>query len=160
MNRASIGSDNGLLPVRHQAIIWTNAGLLSIGHVGTKFSEIQNKIPDFSFMKMHLKMLSAKRRPFCPGEDELKRGQQGSSLTHAPFRVFQLAVHIWKPEDITIDLSRSDKGLLEDYPPKCMNLKELTIFYQICMKIRKYSCLIPQGSGKSRETRQLRGGGY
>ena len=26
----------------------------------------------FSFRKMHLKMLSAKWRPFCPGEDELK----------------------------------------------------------------------------------------
>ena len=28
---AIIGSDNGLAPVRHQAIILTNAGLLSIG---------------------------------------------------------------------------------------------------------------------------------
>ena len=27
-------------PIRHQAIIWTNAGLLPIGHMGTKFSEI------------------------------------------------------------------------------------------------------------------------
>ena len=31
INYASIGSDNGLLPVRHQAIIRTNAGLLSVG---------------------------------------------------------------------------------------------------------------------------------
>ena len=31
MNRVSIGSDNGLSPIRHKAIIWTNAGLLSIG---------------------------------------------------------------------------------------------------------------------------------
>ena len=27
-------------PIRHQAIIWTNAGLLSIGALGTNFSEI------------------------------------------------------------------------------------------------------------------------
>ena len=31
MNRVSIGPDNGLSPIRHKAIIWTNAGLLSIG---------------------------------------------------------------------------------------------------------------------------------
>ena len=30
MNYVNIGSDNGLAPVRRQAIIWTNAGLLSI----------------------------------------------------------------------------------------------------------------------------------
>ena len=34
-----IGSDNGLSPVRRQAITWTNAGLLSIGPLGTNFSE-------------------------------------------------------------------------------------------------------------------------
>ena len=37
---AIIGSDNGLSPDRRQAIIWTNAGLLLIGHLGTNFSEI------------------------------------------------------------------------------------------------------------------------
>ena len=46
--------------------------LLSIGRLGTKFSEILIKIQDFSFPKMHLKMSSAKWRPFCPGGDELK----------------------------------------------------------------------------------------
>ena len=40
VNWVSIGSDNGLLPIQHQAIIWTNAGLLSILPLGTKFSEI------------------------------------------------------------------------------------------------------------------------
>ena len=35
-----IGSDNGLPPGRRQAIIWTNAGLLLIGPLGTNFSEI------------------------------------------------------------------------------------------------------------------------
>ena len=39
-----IGSDNGLSPVRHQAIIWTNAGILSIGPLGTNFREILVKI--------------------------------------------------------------------------------------------------------------------
>ena len=33
-----IGSDNGLLPGWHQAIIWTNAGILLIGPLVTNFS--------------------------------------------------------------------------------------------------------------------------
>ena len=68
MNGFSIGSDNGLLPIRRQVIIINNAGLLSIGPLGTNFSEILIKIQNFSFTKMHLKLSSAKWRPFCPGE--------------------------------------------------------------------------------------------
>ena len=45
--------------------------LLSIGPLGTNFSEILLKIQNFSFMKMHLKILSAKWQPFCPGGDKL-----------------------------------------------------------------------------------------
>ena len=62
-----IGSDNGLSPDRRQAIIWTNAGLLLIGPLGTNFSEILIEILTFSFKKMRLKVSSAKRRPFCIG---------------------------------------------------------------------------------------------
>ena len=39
MNQVSIGLDNGLSPIRHQAIIWTSVGLLLIGPLGTNFSE-------------------------------------------------------------------------------------------------------------------------
>ena len=44
MNRVSIGSDNDLPPIRRQAIIQTNAVLLSMGPLGTKFSEIRVEI--------------------------------------------------------------------------------------------------------------------
>ena len=64
MKWVSIGSVNGLSLVRHQAVTWTNTGLLSIGPLGTNFSEMRI---DFSFTKTHLKMSSAKWRPFCPG---------------------------------------------------------------------------------------------
>ena len=37
-NRVSIGSDNGLSPIRRQAIIWSNGGLLSIGSLGANFN--------------------------------------------------------------------------------------------------------------------------
>ena len=43
-----IGSDNGLSPGRHQAIIWTSAGILLIGPLGTNFSEILTEILIFS----------------------------------------------------------------------------------------------------------------
>ena len=42
-----IGSDDGLSPDQRQAIIWTNAGILITGCLGTKFSEILIKIHIF-----------------------------------------------------------------------------------------------------------------
>ena len=66
-NLTIIGPDNGLSPGRRQAIIWTNAGILLIGPWGTNFSEILIDIHTFSFKKIHLKMASAKWRPFCLG---------------------------------------------------------------------------------------------
>ena len=63
----NIGSDNGLSPGRRQGIIWTNAGILLIGPLGTNFSENLIGIQTFSFKKMPLKMSSAKWRPFCLG---------------------------------------------------------------------------------------------
>ena len=56
-----IGSDNGLSHGRCQAIIWTNAGILLIGPLGTHFNEIL-----IAFKKMYLKTSSRKWRPFCP----------------------------------------------------------------------------------------------
>ena len=60
----AIGSDNGLSLGRRQAIIWTSAGILLIGLLRTNFSDILIGIQTFSFTKMHLKMSSAKWRPF------------------------------------------------------------------------------------------------
>ena len=62
-----IGSDNGLSLGRHKAIIWTNAAVLLIRTLGTNFGEIVIEIHTFSLKKMHLKMSSAKRQPFCLG---------------------------------------------------------------------------------------------
>ena len=52
---------------------WTNAGLLSIGLLGTDITEVWIVILSFSFKKMHLKMSAAKVAPFYPG---------GYDLTH------------------------------------------------------------------------------
>ena len=70
VNCVRIGSDNGLSPVRNQAITWTNDDL-SIGPLAANFSEICMEIQNFSFTKMHFKMSSAKWGPFSTGRDEL-----------------------------------------------------------------------------------------
>ena len=62
-----IGSNNGLSPGRHQAILWTNAGILFIRTKQKHVNEILIEIHIFSFKKMHLKMSSAKWRLFCLG---------------------------------------------------------------------------------------------
>ena len=75
LNWVITGSDNDLSPVRHRAIIWTNAGILLIGPLGTYFSEVLIGIQTFSFKKLHLKTSFAKWCLFCPGLNE---------LTHTP----------------------------------------------------------------------------
>ena len=52
------------MPIWCQTISWTNAGLLSMEHLGTNFSAILLEIQRFSLGKMHLKMLSTKWHPF------------------------------------------------------------------------------------------------
>ena len=65
-----IGSDNGLSPGRRQAIIWTNAGILLIGHLGTNFSVKLIEIETFSLKKNTFenivwKMAAILSRPQC-----------------------------------------------------------------------------------------------
>ena len=76
-----IGTDNSLSPSRRQAIIWTNAGLLKIGPSGTNFSEILITIFVFSFKKMHFKVSSVKRRPFCLSLNVLNDGSNRGDST-------------------------------------------------------------------------------
>ena len=46
-----IGLDNGLSPGHHQAIIWTNAGMLLTEPLDTNLSEILFKIHTFSLKR-------------------------------------------------------------------------------------------------------------
>ena len=71
-NLIIIGSDNGLSPDRRQAIIWTNARLLSIEPLRTYFNETLIKTQQFSLKKMHVKLSSAKWRPSCLGLNVLR----------------------------------------------------------------------------------------
>ena len=96
-----IGSDNGLLPGRRQAIIRTNAGILFIEPLGTNFSEILIEIRTFSFKKMCLKVSSAKRRPFCLGLNVLSvlfifnKGNPSQRTTEMVSAVCHTLYQIW-----------------------------------------------------------------
>ena len=68
-----LSDEYGLSPVLCQAIIWTNAGILLIGPLGTNFSELLIRVHTFSFKKMHMKMSSAKWLEFCLGLNVLRK---------------------------------------------------------------------------------------
>ena len=85
MYASVFGSDNGLSPGRHQAIIWTNAGILLIGLLGTNFSEILIEMLTHSLKKMHLKLSSVKWWPVCFGLNMLNNVQLNSSTNLLTF---------------------------------------------------------------------------
>ena len=98
-----IGSDNGLVPGRHQAIIWTNAGILLIGPLGTNYSQILIEIHIFSFKKMHWKMSSGKCLQFCLGLNVLTlKGEWDFSGSHLPFWIRWLGN--WKQHFLSCSL--------------------------------------------------------
>ena len=78
----TIGSDNGLSPGRHQTNIWTNAGILLIGPLATKFCEFLIEIHTFSFTKMQLKMSSVNCWSFCLGLNVSSENKDFDYLCH------------------------------------------------------------------------------
>ena len=72
MNRINIGLNNSLTPIQRQAIIYTNAALLSIGAIGTNFGEIFNRLHNFSFTKVLLKTKMAVIFPGWDGKTEFE----------------------------------------------------------------------------------------
>ena len=89
-NKRAICSDLGVLThwgrvthicVGNLIIIGPDNGILLIGPWDTNFSEILIGIQTFSFKKMHLKMLSAKWRPFCLGFNVLIKQQMTQPTT-------------------------------------------------------------------------------
>ena len=52
---------------RRQAIIWTSAGILLLGHSRTNFNDMFFEIQALTLKEIYLKISSAKLRPFCVG---------------------------------------------------------------------------------------------
>ena len=61
-----IGSSSGLSPVRRQAIAWTNVAYLSIGPLGTSFSETRIWILSIPY-RICIRWCRLSWRPFCLG---------------------------------------------------------------------------------------------
>ena len=121
-----IGSDNGLSPGRHQAIIWTNAGILLIRHLGTNLSEILIEVLAFSFKKMRLKVSSAKRRPFCLG-----------------LNVLRLQPHIYKGKSVITD-NRNYKFCILGIATSMTDLYGHTHYCLNTLRLRQDGRLFPE----------------
>ena len=104
-----ISSDNGLSPDRCQAIVWTNAGLLSIEPLRTYFSENLIKIQPFSLKKMQVKMSSAKWRPSYFGLSVFRCVVDGYPILHGTPAHYcpHSNRHCWKgcSESMALDFS-------------------------------------------------------
>ena len=134
----TIGSDNGLSPSRHQAIIWTNAGILLIG---TNCSEILSEIHTFSFKKMHVKMSSGKWPPFCLGLNVLTTHQQVVSSNPVRYNYTHVCIErVFHPDyrdpRIDVDWYRSDAKMLDRYlidvNPRVFAIR--TVFWCDCIR--------------------------
>ena len=110
-----IVSANGLSPGRHQAIIWTTAGVLLVGPLGTYFGEISIEILTFPLTKIRLKMSSVEWCSFCLGlnvlnltslprhiaqhvvdkQRVLMHGHQGWNVRHGLCHIYMIYVYIW-----------------------------------------------------------------
>ena len=114
-----IGSDNGLSPGRRQAIIWTNAEILLIGHLGKNFSGILIEIHTFSFKENAFenvvwKTAAILSRPQCV--NSLAPGQLGRNFRQVILQLI-LVIYGWSisceialrsmPLDLTDDESTS-----------------------------------------------------
>ena len=102
-NLTIIGSDNGLSPGRRQAIIWTNAGILLIGPLIIKFSDILITVNTFSSKITQLKM-SVKWGLFCLSLNALKGILVAILKIQKPVWSWYLMIHWHKqrPEHITL----------------------------------------------------------
>ena len=77
-----IGQDSDLSPVRHQAIIWTNAGILLIRTPWINFSAVLSKNHKYPFKKVHLKMSFAKWQPCFPRLNLLRIHKYGHTFNN------------------------------------------------------------------------------
>ena len=107
-----MGSDNGLSPGRRQALIWTNAGLLSIGTAGTNFSEILVEIQTVFFKNIYLKISSRIWQLFCFDLNVLSEIETFSvrnmylKMSPAKWRQFCLDLNVLTMPNVCADFSR------------------------------------------------------
>ena len=106
--RQRTGSTLVQVMVWRQAITWGNAGLLSIGLLGTSFSEIWMEFLSCSFKKMHLKVLSAKMTAI------LFRGRWVESCHVVFMNVELFSFNGTESEEISLSARWHLNGLVQD----------------------------------------------
>ena len=123
-----INSENGLSPSRQQAIIWTNAGLLSVGTLRTYFGEILIIIQQFSLKKMHLIMSSAKRCLCCLGPNVLMR-HNGQHTHDLQIRIFNpvLYINLLSDKHYNKCVSSWVRVRFLSVAEQCINQREMTL---------------------------------
>ena len=139
-NPTIIGSDNGLLPVRRQTIIWTNDGILFIGPLGTWIF-----YPTFSFRKKYLKISSGKWRSFCFGLSELitTMSLYYSNLTWLAYLTDKLPGCQWSRPEVThtgnVDLPLAIRIHFSHHLVYDLGLETLTQWRQRVQQICKHT---------------------
>ena len=104
MRQDIICTDNGLQPIRHPTIIWTNASLFSIETLGINFNEILIEIHGVPYIRINCIMLSAKWRPFYHGLNALILKQMNKCscmATHEAHENLGLPVFVQKVGSLT-----------------------------------------------------------
>ena len=134
-----IGSDNSLSPDRCQTIIRTDAGILSIGPIGTIFIEILFEIHKFSFKKIHFKMLSGKWRPFCFSLNVIKIKQHNKQFTptndslclvYQVYMDLQCSLNLTHTSISTLLIKQEADGAVNEY---CMSIS-IEYTHDLCIK--------------------------
>ena len=95
-----IGLDNGLLPERRQAIIWTNTGILLIAHW------LGNKLQCNAFEDIVWEMVSIASRPQCVKEtgSTAHDARERPAAGERPLRTGRWGTHL-KRHSIDIEIS-------------------------------------------------------
>ena len=92
-NLTIIGSYNGLSPDWHQAITWTNTGILSIGPLGLNFSEIKKS---YIFIKENaIEFTLVKQQPFCLSLNVLIMFTSNALMCFSHHAVVSVATSTW-----------------------------------------------------------------
>ena len=156
----NIGSDNGLSPGRRQAIIWTNAGILLIGPLGTNFSEILIKVFTFSFKKMHVKMSSGKWRPFCLGLNVLtwfscSPVTQPYKISTVTKTVFQLAHFTMTPAVVAACTPRLSRAVTPTVTSSVVPFSEPGEQWWKARFTKQHYAMLPYDPGKTCKTNKI-----
>ena len=126
-NLTIIGSDNGMSPCRHQAIIWANAGISLIGP-WNNLSEIFIEIHTLSLKKMHLKMTLESggylSRPQCV-KAHASNASVGTMMPSSNGNIFRVTGHLC-----------GNSPVLGEFPSQRPVMRSFDVFFDLRLNKR------------------------